>query len=371
MGNKKYSIIPEFDNYAISTDLEVINRFTGEVMAQHDYYGTNWVNLDGVKASVASLYVWTYIGLANFPIIKDDTKYNEGKYTYAPPMDVLEFAEDEFLIGNKDQPLGLEYFRRIPGFCQYIISPNGLIFNIDRYKFLHRSYNHANYLTATLTDDNGFRSPRKVHRLVYLTYIGPLNDSDVVDHKNDIRWDNNYHNLEAMHQADNVVKVYGKNYSYKDVIWDPSDIDAICKMIADGAYTKDIYKATKNQYNRDYDKGYLNDLIYNIRTGKAFQDVMLKYVKSLDEIPYVDFKTDANKFNRHSEVYVDPPEKIVRAYKEKQYRLNPRDVEEIRKRRAAGEAAKDIAKDFGIKRDYVYALSSNYANTNLWSLYKK
>ena len=364
---KIYNIIPEFDDYAISADMEVVDRHTEEIITQYPYEdsGMNFVYLyNGIIALVPTLYVWTFIGRADFPIIPD-----KNGYTYQPPMDIIEISENEYFLGNKKDPLQFEYFRRIPGFCQYLISPYGLIFNADRYKFLHRTYNHANYLTATLTDDTGFRSPRKVHRLVYATYNGPISDNVVVDHINSVRWDNYFRNLQALHQADNVVKAFSKNHSYTEINWQEDEIDYICKLISKGMNTKEIYAAVGYDSMPEFNKACLNDLILNIRTGKAYKDNMLKYVESIDKVPYAGFSTGENKYNRPSDVYSNPPEKIERAYKERQYRLNPRNIEEIRKRRATGEKAADIAKDFGIKREYVYSLTGNNTRQS-WTLYK-
>ena len=62
---------------------------------------------------------------------------------------------------------------------------------------------------------------------MYATYNGPISDNVVVDHINSVRWDNYFRNLQALHQADNVVKAFSKNHSYTEINWQEDEIDYI------------------------------------------------------------------------------------------------------------------------------------------------
>ena len=351
---QKYHIIPEFPNYAISTDSAVIDRKTETRLTEYPLSGFAYVIVDGLKMPIPILYVWTFVGRGNFRITTDKTGY-----TYYPPMDIIQISDDEYFLGDKDaRPEEMEYFKRIPRFSQYLISPTGLIYNKERYKFLHRTYNHHNYLVATLTDDNGFRSPRKIHRLVYAAFIGPISDGMTIDHIDNVRWHNDPRNLRALHRADNTLRAYSSNGSYTDISWSRPILERICKGISEGKGAPDIARSINFDANR-YDIKSLNDLIFNIRIGKIYQDIMLQYVDSLDDIPYNEESTEPTKYNRTSIIYSKPPEeKTDFNFRKKQYRLTPRDVVNIKQALTNGEKVSDIAKRYNVNEGPIYAIAS-------------
>ena len=178
----KFHVIPYFDEYSISTDMQVIKTSTGEKLTEYPDAGIPYVIIDNVCIPVSFLYVITFIGIGRFPIVPD-----KGDFTYKVPKDIIPLNDGGYIIGTFEESSEFTYFRKIPGFSQYLISPYGLIFSIDRYSFLHQTTNHNGYRTATIVDDNGFRSPRKVHRLVYLAYNGPIGETSSIDHINNKR----------------------------------------------------------------------------------------------------------------------------------------------------------------------------------------
>ena len=353
----KYHIIPEFPNYAISTDSVVIDRKTQERLTELPLSGFSYVIVDGLKVPVPLLYVWTFVGRGNFRITTDKTGY-----TYYPPTKVIQISEDEYFLGDKDAPAEeMEYFKRIPGLSQYIISPTGLIYNKERYKFLRRTYNHHDYLVATLVDDTGFRSPRKVHRLVYAAFIGPISDGMTIDHIDGVRWNNDPRNLRVMHRADNSLKAMINDGKYTDVSWTPYQIDKVCKCISEGKGMPEIGKSINFDTTR-YDWDSLKDLVLNIRTGKIYKDVMMQYVNSLDEIPYNEEINEPTKFNRTSTIYSKPPEAQTEFnYRERQYRLTPGDVVDIKDRIKKGENFQKIADTYKVSPAIIYNIDKGKA----------
>ena len=227
---KKYITIPYFDKYAMATDMEIIELETGEKLTEYPDAGIPYVIIDDRCVPVSFLYVLTFVGLGRFPIVPD-----KGGFTYKAPKDITPLGDDGYILGNLKESSEFEYFKKIPGFSQYLISPYGLIFNIDRYSFIHQTCNHNGYRTATITDDNNFRSPRKINRLVYLAYKGPIGETSSIEYINNKRWDNYCGNLREKQTSDvdSIDKIPrahddhmlngGKYSSYSSVYTNPPD----------------------------------------------------------------------------------------------------------------------------------------------------
>lgn len=361
-----FAIVPEYDRYAVSTDMKVLDRTTNKIQEQHEFIyreeKMTYINSSyGCKLAVPVLYVLAYIGHGEFEITRDKTGY-----TYVPPSYCVEVSKDEYYLGN-------EFFKRIPGFSQYFISPSGLIYNAERFKFLHRTYNHNNYIVATLTDDTGYRAPRKVHRLVYITYKGPIPDGIQVDHIDRVRWNNHISNLQLLNYKDNLIKSHSDNSLFIpsasekiDYDWDLNEVEKICEMISNGISTPVIATELGKVSYRDRTSIY--DLIYNIKTGKAYSDIMLKYVDSINDINKkyaIDYSNETNAYKRTSKIYSEPPKaKEHFNYKDKQYKLTPSDVVEIKKRLKDGNSISSIAKDYNVS----YSSIQNIQLGKSWNL---
>ena len=171
--------------------------------------------------------------------------------------------------------LNLSKFKVIPGFSKYMISEDGVVYSLVSKKIIAQSKNWAGYLTVTITDDNGFRSPRKVHRLVYLTYIGPLDPNLVVDHKDDDKNHNHYTNLQQITNSENSTKSFITGKNKEKVVWTKEMIHQICKMMQDFIPESEIF----SKFDVDYDKNryQCNMLIGQLRRGQIHKDVTQYY----------------------------------------------------------------------------------------------
>lgn len=353
----KYNAIPEFPNYAINNNLEVIDKKTQTRLTEYPMSGYSYVIVDGFKVPIPLLYVWTFVGKGNFRIVTDKIGY-----TYAPPTNVIQISDDEYFLGASDaRAEEMEYFKRIPGFSQYLISPTGLVYNKERYKFLRRTYDHAGYFVTTLVDDNGFRAPRKVHRLTYVTFVGPISDNMTIDHIDRLKWNNDPRNLRALYRADNKLKAPINDGKYTDVAWTPFQVNRVCKCISEGKSMEEIGRSINYDTSR-YNWDSLKDLVLNIRTGDIYQDVMLQYVKSLEDIPNHQENGEPTKFTKTPEIYSKPPEAQTEFnYREKQYRLTPKDAVDIKSRIRNGESFQAIADAYKVSPTIIYNIDKGKA----------
>jgi hypothetical protein len=166
-------------------------------------------------------------------------------------------------------------FKDIPNFPGYRISENGEVYSDKRNKIISQAKNWAGYAVVTITDELGFRSPRKVHRLVYSTYVGGLESGKVIDHKDNDKSNNHYSNLQQITPSQNSIKSFisGKNIS--KIVWTKDMIHKICKMIEKNYSNKKIFKNLRIDYNSN--RYNCNHLIGDLIRGTIHKDITSEY----------------------------------------------------------------------------------------------
>ncbi len=171
--------------------------------------------------------------------------------------------------------IDMNKFKSIKGFSRYLISNNGNIYSTVRNRILPPHKNWAGYLTVTLINDENHRSPRKIHRLVYQTYVGPLENGKVVDHIDNDKLNNLYTNLKQITPSENSSKSFISGKNKDKVIWPKEIIHKICKLLEDQYSVKDIF----NELGIDFENNKYNcsHLIGDILRGTIHKDVSCQY----------------------------------------------------------------------------------------------
>ena len=204
----KSYVIPEYPAYTITSEMDVYDKMTKERLTWHSESNITYVILDRyhVIVPIKVLYVMTFIGYAPFEI------YNDGHtYTYKIPAD-MNTIDDDTLIMNG------EYFKRIPGFSNYFISLKGVVFNRKRFKFMIRSYTDEGIARVSMTDDYGNRAPRRLYKLMYVTFVGRIPCNMQVYHKDGRQWNHHPDNLKIA-EAPNLAHLKDE----KDIFSDPPE----------------------------------------------------------------------------------------------------------------------------------------------------
>lgn len=166
-------------------------------------------------------------------------------------------------------------FKPIPGFSNYTISSSGKVYSKVRKQFVAVAYNHAGYQTVTITDDNGFRAPRKVHRLVYLAFIGPIKDGMVIDHIDDNKLNNYYMNLQQITPSENSRKSFVSGANKDNVVWTKDEVKQICQMIEANKSNNDIFAELGIEEGAKRNQCQL--LIEQLRRGQIHPDIAHRY----------------------------------------------------------------------------------------------
>lgn len=101
--------------------------------------------------------------------------------------------------------LFMKKIKTIIGFEQYAISESGEIFNRKTKRQLKFQKNLAGYHVIMLRNNN--KSYTKIiHRLVYETWIGKLNENLEINHIDGNKENNHYTNLEQITHQQNCIK---------------------------------------------------------------------------------------------------------------------------------------------------------------------
>lgn len=100
--------------------------------------------------------------------------------------------------------INLNGFKAISNFSDYLISQDGRIYSNRSRKFLKLNPEKRGYVPVSLVDDGGNIKCKKLHRLVWETFNGPIPDGYEINHKNEIRNDNRLENLELLTHKENL-----------------------------------------------------------------------------------------------------------------------------------------------------------------------
>lgn len=197
--------------------------------------------------------------------------------------------------------LSRKEWRPIPGFRNYQISEDGDVFSLVRNKMIAQSFNWAGYKVVTITDDTGYRAPRKVHRLVYLAFVGKLIDGMVVDHKDDNKLHNHYTNLQQITPSENSTKSFISGANNDKVVWTKDFVEELCKLMMDNVPEKEMFESMGIDYESNCYN--CNHLIGQLRRGEIHKDVTSKYDLSR-YVPSINKKDAKLTIQQVQELYV-------------------------------------------------------------------
>lgn len=107
-------------------------------------------------------------------------------------------------------------WKSLSDFNRYEISNTGLIFDKQLGKVISQQINEDGYRCVTLRDDLGNRKTFKVHRLVALLYIDNPENKETINHKDAVKTNNIWTNLEWATRSENIQHAWD-NVLIKDM----------------------------------------------------------------------------------------------------------------------------------------------------------
>jgi len=192
-----------------------------------------------------------------------NTDYNKKNYVKHKDGDVYNNDLTNLQLIKRNNPkftqqlLDDNEWKDIPKYeNRYLINKNGDIKSLLTNTILYDKYNtqyEQSYKSIKLINSDCVRKSYLVHRLVYLTFVGIINDNMVIDHINQNKFDNTLNNLRQITQAQNCMN-YTKN---KKVIINQEiftenfkNINKLYKDYDFSNYKINEYGQLKNQHNK-------------------------------------------------------------------------------------------------------------------------
>ncbi len=174
-------------------------------------------------------------------------------------------------------------FVKYPGVLdyRYVISNYGRVFSYKRCKELKFFLDKDGYkrigITRYLPDGRKLKSPVSVHRMVAFTFVPNDYDLNTVNHKDGIKLNNKYTNLEWTTVKGNTQHAIqtGLRQNHRFIVHDESLIRKICEYLESGMDYKEIYTDITG-HAIIVDKA-IYMLIRRIKRGEAFPNISKEY----------------------------------------------------------------------------------------------
>lgn len=320
MAIKYYEMYDFASKYSIASNGSIIVTETREPVKIYLDGSRIYTILDGrfyyIDDLVWKFFVGELIGKIEY---RDGNIFNLNAYNLDVKRDIVQVDADNIFINDV-------LFKRIPGYSKYYISKHGTVYTTGKRTFVNRAFNHAMYPTVALVDDNGFRSPRKVHRLVYMTYIGPISDDVIVNHKDANRQNAWYENLNLMTQRDNIMREFTHGFNFLEKKIPISDLADNFEEFMDPRINDQEALEVLGAYVCDS----TIEQMANLR--KEFKEN-----PNLKDFPYAYYKM------------IEQNESVGGGH-----RLSEKDVINIRNLYNSGKSGKDIAEMYGVSTVSIY-----------------
>lgn len=161
---------------------------------------------------------------------------------------------------------------------RYMISEYGDIYSKSTNKVLKPFYDKDGYKRIELTVSKNKYKKFFVHRLVGWMFVeGYTEERHIINHKNSIRDDNHYTNLEWVTHSENDI--HGYKYGFREnnnVVYGEQFIRKICKYIAEGYNNTEIYTFITGDENI-YNNKKVYTLISRLRHKDNWVDICNEY----------------------------------------------------------------------------------------------
>ena len=162
----------------------------------------------------------------------------------------------------------------------YYISSNGEVYSLYSKKIIKPLKNKARGKEYLYVDiyENGKQKHKKIHRLVYQTWIGALKEFEQVNHKDDNSLNNDYKNLYKGSQKENIKDCKENNRRvgcvYQLILFDKEKNKTISFCPANKFIEYSGHSSSNGSIKKFFDKKWFNN---------RYEIIKFKKIKNLNE----------------------------------------------------------------------------------------
>jgi hypothetical protein len=267
----RYYPIPTHPNYGVTADGVVID-FTTMRRAPCDFKGDIvQVHLGDEVVPLPLLLAHAFIGPIDLPVgVRRRGNPNMARdisYVY----DAITFDDNDHckIDGIK--------FTAIPGYDRYFISEDGVVFDMANPHFVHRSYTTNGFATVQIVPDGTTRDKREVdkvlvQRLVYITYVGPIEEGMYVGHRDNCIHHNHYTNLMLRTRGQTVVESFASGGNQDRRRWTEDQLKEICHLMERNCPNEEIAELVGVPYDEAF-----THLLTRLKTGVSYKELASNY----------------------------------------------------------------------------------------------
>ena len=363
----RFCLIPDEYPFAINARGEVYNFITGEDCETGVSADKTFVDLNGRLVDIKELIVKTFIGELDLPIIstrRDGTWISSRDLTYQLTQDDMKKISDsplEYVIAGCR-------FREHPKVHGILVSENGVILRLRDLRFFRVWQTDSHYPRLSIHSKSTVIYNKPISHYVYETFIGPISDDKIIDHKDNIPYHNHWSNLQQITQMENIHRSYTSGLNKHRMPFTIDQIEKMCKMMEDGISGRDIALALGVPANKQ-----LFSMLGRLYRGNAYSDIASRYnvknykakynlasmPKSVIDSIINDVKNGVHRYEliqKYPEYDFQTIEHAYRKYGKLTtyiWKLNPAQIETIKRRIDAGYMKKQIAEEFNVSKGLI------------------
>ena len=161
----------------------------------------------------------------------------------------------------------------------YLVSNKGHVYNIKRGKFVKAIKTSDGYCKVNISH-NGKSYNKKIHILVAKAFIVNNDDSlNMINHKNGIKTQNRFSNLEYCNNSQNQLHAYRHNLKRKPPEKNPSElVEMICEHLQNKKSISEIKELTKEYRKENNITTDIKSLIVHVKNRKSWTHISKKYI---------------------------------------------------------------------------------------------
>lgn len=279
--NKRYYKLHGFNDYRINKDGEIIYLKTiiddyGKTYIEELYevkpfkkHKKLFVTLDNENYLLEKIVCNTFYGDIDLPI---KHRYDElycgidNLYYHLSHNDIIyNDDKDEYCICDtlfRKCKLSKDKHRK----KIYYISRNGIVYDSLNKKICKLSFTDQSYKMGPCGS---------IHRNVYASWVGDINESMTIDHTDTDVTNNDYTNLEQVTRGENNTRAYRN--AMKPVSYSNDQVHHVCKMMENGKTKADICEYLNISLDDSKGRLRVSEFIFRLKRGEERYDIAKNY----------------------------------------------------------------------------------------------